>query len=537
MTSSGNSRLPRRVQAFFEERAHDGFDAFLLSHLYGALNGRPLDLADGQLLESLAQEYGLERGKLGRLEPIYNECVSQVAGDVAPAGNAEPQARRKLKASSLDAAIERVAPTLREQLIAKQLARQLRGHKVPGQAQAKDLAQRIAIAPEDFEVASLHYALALSLYRDGVRSWNRGFRRRKQQYRMSFVLPSALARRIPVITNNHWDGPVNGDDIYGPLRCSEPLRPGAVGALMYILGIASDQERFKDYKQIDEDGRVHTSAGRIYQAIAAIDANGVAGGAGHKCVSEWVGQLTRLELEAVFLDEKKISEHVEDLSIPSSPIDLVEKLVEDDDGELVWVSFLDPRSATRKAEFTLRFTIAEWCQRRIGYEKQEGDRIFFDPGVWRCLSPAGRAMYMVAQGTPSKMRRDGRREAQWWAADPWCMRFGMTGWADPTDPKKRLGVVDHEKRNLFILDGLNDLYWTDDRVTGYARPWNGHNGPGMDYAVFVDGRSKPRKEMRDRLRRADLRMQLLEYEQGADGLLWLGDRSRQELSNAPPGDT
>lgn len=522
-TTSGG--IPERVKEIFAERA-PGYEAFQLRHLYSALDGQPVDVDDRDLLGQLEEDYGLEASVVLRLASTYNECV-ELADVGRPRTGELLFARRSFKPRALNKAIDAVAATKHEKLNARRLMGQLRGRDLPAPQEAEDLRRRLHLSPEAFDVAVMHYRMAIALYRDdrSQRDFNRGARRRKQQYKTLFAAPAAIVRRIPVITNNHFDGPIQGDDIYGPLWCSEPLRSGAVGTLLYVLGVASHPSRYRRYGQVDDDGRVLLSQNRIYQAVASLEEINEPGGAGHECVKDWIGQLHRVELSGVNLGKEKASRSAPDMSIPSSPLTAVEKLVAADDGELTWVPWDDPRSPTRAAEYTVRFSVADWCLRRMGTtdDPDQGDRVFFNPRVWRCLDPAGRAAYMTVQGGvayESTDRSRKAREVSWYAGDPWCLRFG---WSE----------LDVDVREKILLSALNSLYHVDARVVGYMRPWDGHNGAQKDFAVLLRGITRPRESIKQRLRRSDFILQLREYEDAGEDGLWPG-RALGTWSGDPP---
>lgn len=544
--TSAVGRLPDRVRALFDEQASLS-DAAHLRHLYRALAGEQLDSEDSAQLAHLSDEYGIEPGIVLRLEAVYNECVELAAGERLDAGEIL-YARRPFKPHALDAAIDAVAATKLERLHARALAGKLRGRDLPPPAEAEDLRRGLGLSQELFDVAATHYRMAILTYRSSraMRHFRRGHRRRQQIRKMSLAAPHAVVRRMPGVTNNQFDGPIGGTkpvvdrrgrkrevqirDVYGPIWCNEPLRMGAMGTLFYILGVASHPSRFRRYGQID-DGRVLASQGRIYEAIAQFDEGQGPGGGGHACVRYWIDQLDRLEISATEVGDEAVSEFAPDMSIPSSPIGTVEKLVLDDDDQLQWVSWSDPRPIVTSAEFTLRFTVAEWCLRRMGTtdDHTRGDRVLFNPDVWRCLRPEGQAMYMVVQGGVANEAKHSShrraREIKWYAADPWCLRFG---WAD-------LPVDEREDK---ILLGLNDLYHVDKRLVGYARPWDGHNGPARDFAVFVqDGSvSEPREAMRPKIRLAQLRALLREFDDaGVDGV-WPGRVLAPAGNDPPPRD-
>ncbi len=509
--------IPADVASAFD--AAGGLDATALRIFFSALEGAPLSrhLTTKGVLVNV---YGFAPSELKRLAPIYNAAL-QADPPCVPADSGTPAAwfARPLKPGALDRAIDSIATTIPERIIAKRLARDNRGRRPPLLADAGALRDRLRLTESEYVRACEIYEHAVFLYRRSrsMRAYRHGHRRRQQAFRMSLVLPAALARRLPLVFATTSPAPILGDDLYGALRCSAPLRSGTVGLIAYLVGLASRPERFSRYGQVDEEGRVLSSQTRIYQSLAAVASDAEPGGAGHRCVADWIGELAALEITAALADQRGLRArgHVKtDMSIPSTPVTNVEKLVDDGD-ELSWVTWDDPRSPTRRAEHTLRFTIASWVLERTA----AGDRVYFDPGVWRCLSPAARALYLETQGRIARTSDKTRHKfVEWFAADPWALRFGMHDLSD-------------HRREEIILAGLHELYLSDDRVVGYAQPWFGTNASAKSYRVYVDGRSYPTAAARQRIRRSDFLVQL---ELHRDGAQWPGRLGSKAAANAPP---
>lgn len=512
---------PPHLASLFERESASGVQLHVVKRLYRALGGQAFDSVHDQTVAALSE--WVDREQLLAAGEIYNRCIDTVgiaSVELSAAGRGKTQwAHRAMKPRALDAAINAVATTIPERITAKYLSRALRGRRPPESNDAAAFCERIRIDMAGYERACQVYEHALFLYRGSpaLRSYRRGHRRRRQTFRMSLVLPNALARRLPLIFNNQRVAGISGSDPYGQLECSEPLRSGAIGLLAYMVGVAANPERFARYRQVDDDGWVFSSQTRIYQNLAAVAPDAEPGGAGHKCVVDWIDQLARLEIGASVSDSRglKARGHVKvDMSIPSSPIETIEKLVDDDD-ELLWVDWSDPRSPTRRAELTLRFRIAAWVRDRVA----AGDRVYFDPGVWRCLSPAARALYLETQGRVARTSDKVRHKfVEWYAADPWAMRFGLESLSDT-------------KREAIILAALHELYKTDERVVGYAEPWHGTNSSAKTYRVYVEGRSMPTTAARQRIRRADY---LLQLQLHAEGGRWPGRLGAKATANAPP---
>lgn len=512
---------PRSLEVIFV-RVASRFEVLELRNLYRALNGRTVDVDDVDQLLALEQDFNIDPATTTRLAEKYNSAIAEYlstgqALEDLESGRAE-YAKKRLKVGSLRRAIEKIGGFRPSELAAAQMiADELRGLRPPRGDDAIHMRDRLGLRANTFEAALEIYKASVALHRTdrSSRTWNLGYRRRAQQRDMSWVMPAALIRRIPLVANNHFRGAIGGGefkDVQGKFYCSEPLRSGAVGILGYVLGIASHPKRFAQYNQIDEEGRVLASLNRCYEAAYAAAPGAEPGGAGCRTVGEHLMQLARTEMYGENDDVKGYFARglAPDMSIPSWALELIEKLVDTPEGDQEWVTLDDPRRPTRFAEFTLRFTVADWCLERMGVEGEDGDRVFLDPTVYRSLSPVGRAMYLVTQGSVGRPARDGSgHEIQFQAEDRWVARFGMLD-------------CSHEKRKELILAGFNELYHADTRVLRYLPPWlDGTNADGYTFAIIVEGRSEPTSEVRERIRRVDFMLELLAYEED-DDVFWPG---------------
>lgn len=516
------AELSARLAGAFASEA-SGVQLHVVKRIHRFLEGARFDPEHaGELGEWVDREQLLAAGE------IYNRCLTKLGPSVDAAvetANEETQepprwAKRELKHGALDTAIDALTTTLPDRINAKRLARGLRGKRPPAAADAKGLCARLRIDEASYSRSCKIYERALFLYRRdrSMRSYRRGWRRAQQTFRMSGVLPAALARRLPLMISNQRSEGVAGFDPYGRIECSQPLRSGTNGLIIYLLGIGARPERFGKYDQVDASRRVLTSQTKIYQALAAVSRDSEPGGAGHKCVADWIGQLDGLQLRAELADTRgyKAAGNVKvDMTIPCSPISHVEKLVEDPDGSLVWAPWIDARQITKSAENTLRFTVAEWVYERV----DAGDRIYFDLGVWRCLPAEARAMYLEAQGRIARTSEKVRHKyVEFYAADPWALRFGLEHFSDA-------------KREEIILAGSHELAKVDQRVKGFPVPWHSTNSSAKTYRIYVEGRSAPSTDARARLRRADFLMQIEAFESGGQ---WPGRLGGKPAAHAPP---
>lgn len=520
--------VPKAIDEVFASAG--SFDHYRLRMLYRGFAGKPIPDVDDAVADEVERELGLRRDTTIRLAPIYNAALEESARPRRKASRTPAQgiewARRPLGPFALDRALEQATGHRFNRMYAMRLARMLRGAKPPeSAAEIEELKGRLGFTTATYETAVDLYELAMVLYRSGsqYREWNHGVRRKKQLEGATLILPRALARRLPLIANNQFHEAIDKKDIWGRLRCSEPLRSGAVGIIMFACGIYADPNRFTRFGDLDANGDVHTSQTRLYQLLAShsMSTSPEPGGRGHESVATWLTQVDSVKLSGEVDDVRGIrgDERVPEMQIPETEFEIY-KLVDDPSG-LIEVPWSDERPVTLAAERPIRIVLPRWIKFRVGRRGEIGDRVYYSHQVWRLLSPVGRAMYLDVRAQVAA--KDGRSKlpyVQWDAAKPWAARFALDHLRD-----------DH--REKVILAGLADLRRVDQRFAGYSKPWRFlTNTKAKRYRVYVlNVASSPRKELAEKLRRQDLARALQMHNEGIGP--WPG-RELQAAPNAPP---
>lgn len=515
--------VPQKIAEAFAA-AGDFTMAFQLKVIYRALGGKLLDSSSRAKAARALADRGTHVA-LETLEPVYNEIIGKHGEPGRPAH--WPYTATSTSPTAAWEAIDKVASNRLLAVVTKRLAQHLRGRRPPRDPATLAIVQdELGIPASEWPRIAEIYEAAMVLYRSDrtVVSYDQGARRRRRHQQFSMVLSHGQALRIPMQVFPRGTRTFEQEpDVYGTISCNKPLRSTSVGVIAYLQGIATHPSRFANGGQYEPTSRcVSTSQGALWQVLSTVDGNGNPGGGGHAVIREAIDQLDGLELTTTTNDPRKLRERFEfapNLNLESCGVDRVEKDV--DDGEsVVRVPWSDPRPISRRSERPVHFYMNAGVLLELGVKGDEQKRVYLDPGVWRTLSPASRAIYLETQGRAASTRLDrpGKKVTLWFA-DRAATRFGLD----------RFGAT---RREEIVLSALHNLYKTDVRVTGYSEPWSGKQSAHRQIHVYVHGRSRPSDEARGRLRRADFILQMRAALGGQ--ALWPGYQP-EPAGASPPG--
>ena len=132
-------------------------------------------------------------------------------------------------------------------------------------------------------------------------------------------LPRALAKRLPTSADTHRSGSNDGQDIYGPVSCSQTLRSGHLGILAAAGGLwHSRNPAASPYAE--------TTAGELAQLITG---RRRLGGKDIAEIHRLLAELEELQLSATVNRPKDGSKPNLALAIPSPPVERVERRLPD----------------------------------------------------------------------------------------------------------------------------------------------------------------------------------------------------------------
>lgn len=242
-------------------------------------------------------------------------------------------------------------------------------------------------------------------------------------------LPRSIALRLPTTADTHRDGAErnDGEDIWGPVKCSRTLRSGHLASIAAVCGLWHKRApEHAEYVECTASELAHLTEHHAQTRV------------GGKDVAEVIGRLmdlVTLELSAEVHDRKGKEPRREDVQsellggeaaqasgpsaahvIPSTPIvrferrlngrwvpaeeypAAVEAALASGDGEDLEETHLAEGSQC-PGHVTLRIYIAEWARAELAHPKRRPVFVNFD--VWRHLRPSARRSYAFSQGVGS----------------------------------------------------------------------------------------------------------------------------------------
>jgi hypothetical protein len=268
-------------------------------------------------------------------------------------------------------------------------------------------------------------------------------------------LPRALAKRLPTSADTHRHGPNDGEDIYGPVLCSQTLRAGHLGILAAAGGLwHSRNPRGCRYAQ--------TTAGELAQLIWG---RRRLGGKDVREIHRLLAELEQLDVSAAMNQPRDGSKANMALAIPCSPVERVERRLPDGcwvkqadyaralagllDQDALRTARADGDSSDAEGEgATIRIYLADWVCGQIAH----GEHVRVDLRVWAHLRPVGQRLYAWLQGA----HRDGYDDAiEFYLAAPLRYTLGLHG--------------RQHRAAASVRAALNQLYGADRRYRGAVK--------------------------------------------------------------------
>jgi hypothetical protein len=203
-------------------------------------------------------------------------------------------------------------------------------------------------------------------------------------------LPRALALRMPTTADTHRVGPIDGEDVWGPVRCSHTLRAAHLALVAAVCGLA----RLPGRRRGDQ---VLCTAGEL---AFLLQGKRRRSGADLAWIYGLLADHDQLDLEADVRPNRANQEPSEAHRIPSAPIVGVRRQL---DGELVSLPEYAERigpdghgSGRCGQEATIAITLARWVWRALDDEQRRP--VLIDFTVWSHLAPLGKRLYPLLQG-------------------------------------------------------------------------------------------------------------------------------------------
>ncbi|MBS0592043.1 MAG: hypothetical protein JSR84_01090 [Proteobacteria bacterium] len=330
------------------------------------------------------------------------------------AGSAEPSRRRRgVVPVDLRRRIESLTKDFTVRTIARLVAAQLDG-VAPSALTAAEREDLQEVWGPDLDLAGALDVLERAGY--GARGVRRpraerthGMRREERLKGVVGKLPRALALRLPISADTHREGPNDGTDRWGPVRCSRTLRASHLGLVAALGGLWHRRAE-------GGEGHVDLTAGELVHLLTG---RGRVGGRDVAWVHELLADLEDLDLRADVADRSEQrgappgGPPSEAHCIPSTPIAAVERRIGDrwvatseyaealaqaagekDDTDLVELH--DAERASCHGLATIRVHLAEWMRAELTHETRRAVFVNFD--VWAHLRPQSQRIYAFLQG-------------------------------------------------------------------------------------------------------------------------------------------
>jgi hypothetical protein len=268
-------------------------------------------------------------------------------------------------------------------------------------------------------------------------------------------LPRALAKRLPTSADTHRHGRNDGEDVYGPVLCSQTLRAGHLGILAAAGGLWHSRNP-------DACRYAQTTAGELAQLIWG---RRRLGGKDVREIHRLLAELEQLDVSAAVNQPRDGSKPNTALAIPCSPVERVERRLPDGrwvqqadyvralagllDQDALQTARSDGDSSDAEAEgATIRIYLAGWVCGQIAH----GEHVRVDLRVWAHLRPLGQRLYAWLQGT----HRDDYDDAiEFYLAAPLRYTLGLHG--------------RQHRAAASVRAALNQLYGADRRYRGAAK--------------------------------------------------------------------
>ena len=257
-------------------------------------------------------------------------------------------------------------------------------------------------------------------------------------------LPRALALRLPTTADTHRAGPVEGEDVWGPVRCSHTLRAAHLAVVAAVCGLA----RLEGRRQGDQ---VLCTAGEL---AFLLQGKRRRSGADLAWIYRLLPYHDQLELEADVRPNRAGQEPSQAHRIPSAPILVVRRQL---DGELLslpeYAERIGPQgrgSGRCGQEATIAITLAPWVWRALDDEQRRP--VLMDFTVWSHLAPLGKRLYPLLQG----LGRSAIDDSLYFYLGPQRLfTLGLRG--------RRL-----DQAAAMVRHALTTLYHADQRYTGFG---------------------------------------------------------------------